>query len=88
MKYCSQCGQALRDDAIFCSNCGYAAATTGMPQHVSDDHVSVGLCVLSVLIPLVGFIYWGIERKKRPNRAKACGIAGLVSWLVCFLLLL
>ena len=52
------------------------------PHYLHDyeyDKISVGLCILAVLIPLFGFIYWAIEHE-RPRRVRACLIASLISF--------
>jgi uncharacterized membrane protein YvbJ len=83
MKFCSKCGNELVDEAVVCTKCG-CAVVSSTPQTSSvvnqDDEVSIGFCVLSVLVPLFGVIYWAVKNKETPKRAKACGIAGLVSW--------
>lgn len=53
-----------------------------------DESVSAGLIVLAVLIPLFGIIYWPVKAKTRPKCAKFCGIAGIISWVVSFVLLM
>lgn len=44
-----------------------------------EDKVSAWLCIISFLIPVVGFIHWLCNRHELPERANACGIAALVS---------
>lgn len=50
-----------------------------------EDKVSAGLCVLSFMIPLVGLVHWLCYRNELPERANACGISALVSWIIWFL---
>lgn len=83
MKYCSKCGAEIHDDAVICTKCG-CAVTGNMPAE--DDTKSAGLIILSVLIPLFGIIYWAVKAKETPKRAKACGVAGLISWGVSLVL--
>ena len=85
MKFCTKCGKEMFDEAVVCPNCGCA---TGKPVANSqeDDQVSVGLCILAVLIPLFGVIYWPLKHKETPKKAKACGIAAIISWAVSFVL--
>ncbi len=88
MKYCQKCGHELVDEAIICTSCGCAVAQGNAYSAVSpayysqQDVVSVGLCILSFLIPLFGIIYWPVKHKETPKRAKACGITAIVSWVV------
>lgn len=77
MKFCSKCGNELMDEAIICPRCGCAAS-----QGATNDKVSIGLCILAFLIPLFGIIYWPVMHKKTPKKAQACGITGIVSWVI------
>ena len=51
---------------------------------MSYDTVSIGLCILSALFPIVGVVYWALKYKETPKRARACGITAIVSWVVGF----
>ena len=85
MKYCSKCGKEIIDEAIVCPECGCAVVA---PQTTSlEDKVSVGLCVLSALIPLFGIIYWPVKHKEYPKKAQACGITAIIFWALYFLIL-
>ena len=86
MKFCSKCGKEIMDEAIVCPGCGCAVVNPSTPTQIANDEVSVGLCILSVLIPLFGIIYWPLKHKETPRKAKACGIAALISWGVGILL--
>ena len=83
MKFCQHCGKEILDEAIVCVGCGCSIqpANTIKPVEI-DETVSIGLVVLAVLIPLFGIIYWPVKNKTRPKCAKACGIAGIISWIV------
>ena len=90
MKYCSKCGQQLVDEAVVCINCGAMIdepkpAEQAQPAKPADE-VSVGLCILSALIPLFGIIYWVAMNKQTPKRARACGITAIISWALSFAL--
>ena len=65
-----------------------AAAKNASQVNQAEDNVSVGLCVLSVLIPLFGIIYWPVNHKKSPKKAQACGVAAIVSWVIYFIILM
>ena len=85
MKYCQHCGAEMHDEAAVCVKCGCSVlpVTPAVPE--VDNSISVGLVILSVLIPLFGVIYWAVKAKDRPRCARACGIAAIVSWVVGFL---
>ena len=85
MKFCSKCGKELVDDAIVCTGCGCAVVKP--ETNLVEDKVSVGLCILSALIPLFGIIYWPVKHKETPKKAQACGITALVSWVICIILM-
>lgn len=80
MKYCANCGAELNENAVVCVKCGAAV------QKLAEDKVSVGLVILSIFIPLFGIIYWAVKAKETPKRAKACGIAALITIGVVVLL--
>ena len=89
MKFCQQCGAEVHDDAVVCVKCGCAIQPVAQKTE-ADNSVSVGLVILSVLIPLFGLIYWVVKSKDRPKCARACGIAALISWgvgILCSVLL-
>ena len=89
MKFCQHCGKEIMDEAVICPGCGCSVQTTNNTQvEEVDQSVSAGLVVLSVLIPLFGIIYWPVKAKTRPNCAKACGIAAIISWVLYFLILM
>ena len=86
MKYCNKCGKEINDEAIICPGCG--CAISNLEPYIKEDHVSVGLCILSFLIPLFGFFYWPIKNKETPKKALACGITAMVSFSLNVLFLL
>lgn len=90
MKFCTKCGKEIFDEAIICPHCGCSTESTNTLKKVNseDDQVSVGLCILAALIPLFGIIYWPVKHKEAPHRARACGITAIISWAVCFVLLM
>ena len=88
MKFCSKCGKEIMDEAIVCPNCGCAVVNPAVPQQLSNDQVSIGLCVLAALIPLFGVIYWPVKHKETPKKAQACGITGIVAWVIYFVFMM
>ena len=88
MKFCQHCGKEIMDEAVVCPGCGCAVKTNNAQETEVDQSVSGGLVVLAVLIPLFGIIYWPVKAKTRPNCAKACGIAALISWAVGFVFMM
>jgi len=84
MKYCSRCGKEISNEAIVCPNCLCEVVNPTAPKVLAGDEISIGLCVLAALIPLFGIIYWPLKHKETPKKARACGITGIVSWVICF----
>lgn len=46
------------------------------------DKASIGMKILSFLIPLVGIILFFVKKKEQPGYAKGCGIAALIGIVV------
>ena len=83
MKYCTKCGKELMDEAVVCPYCGCATeAWKAKKEKEYDDEISVGLCVLSALIPLFGIIYWIVKYQDTPRRARACGITAIAAIVI------
>ena len=84
--FCNKCGKEIADDAVVCIHCGRSVENRAVEASAEEDKASVGLCILSVFIPLFGIIYWPLKHKETPKKAKACGIAAIISWGVSFVL--
>lgn len=78
------------DEAVVCPNCGCAVVQPTTPQEVinPNDKPDIGLCILSALLPIFGVIYWPVKHKETPKKAMACGITGIVAWIVSFIILM
>lgn len=84
MKYCQKCGAEINENAVVCVKCGCSTNPSNQLAEV-DDTISIGLVILSLIIPLFGIIYWPVKAKSRPKCAMTCGITGIASWIVGFL---
>ncbi len=87
--YCPKCGTEIQADAKFCRNCGEPLATssvTNIYQNISensgnyaekrnDGPVNIGFIILSLLIPLVGFILYFTWKREQPQKA-----GGILIW--------
>jgi len=82
-KFCSQCGQEVNENAVVCTKCGCALAS---PPKVLDDNPSMGLNILSLLIPLVGLILFCVYFQTKPESAKSYGLWALIGLCASFLL--
>lgn len=81
-KYCSHCGREIMPDTSFCPYCGCAIVTVNGTAHGNiyrnnkfdeTDTPSIGLNVLSFLVPILGLIFFCVYANKSPNRAKHIG---------------
>lgn len=79
MKYCATCGAELQDNAVVCPKCG--CMTADFKQTILEDKSSIGLNVLSFLIPLIGLILYLVYIDEQPIKAKACGKWALISFI-------
>lgn len=48
----------------------------------AEEKASVGLAILSYIIPLAGLIIFLVNKDKRPKTAKVSGICALVSFII------
>ena len=99
--YCTRCGKELEEDAKFCPNCGepvrlenrtdytnmedYASSNGYTSPYYEEDRASIGLCIISFLFPFMGVIFFFMKRRTTPNKAKACLITGIVSFVLNFI---
>ena len=79
MKFCSRCGEEIRDEAMICSSCGCIVGPPMTPQKPEKDGSGGWLCVLAALIPPFGLIYWQVMYYKAPVRATECGMIAIIS---------
>ena len=77
--FCSKCGSEIMDEAVICPNCG--CSTENFHQK-KDDKVSAIVVLLTIIVPLVGFIM-GIIYLGQGKRAGGTLIA--LSILMCLL---
>lgn len=79
MKYCSQCGKELVDEAVVCPSCGCAVQA---PANQQEDKPSAGLNILAFLFPVIGLILFLCFQNTTPVRAKAIGKWALDGFVV------
>lgn len=56
------------------------------PQQPVEEKASVGLAILSFIIPLAGLIIFLTQKDKKPKTAKVSGICALVSFIINILI--
>ena len=91
MKFCTNCGNELIDDAVVCPKCGSIA---GRIKTVGDSR-SKAWAIISFLFPVLGLILYLVWRDDRPLRSssilkglRAGFIVMLIPIVVCLLLLI
>lgn len=93
MSFCTYCGAKVADDALFCPNCGASmskggasdASYTGGYFYTAprrDYGESLGVAILSFIIPIVGLILWAVWKDGEPGKANSA-LKGLWAYL-CF----
>lgn len=93
--YCTRCGKELEPGTKFCPNCGepvrpenQTSTYTTMDDYASnqstyyqvEDKASIGYCIISFLFPFMGVIFYFMQRRMTPHKAKACLYTGLISF--------
>lgn len=56
--------------------------TATMTAEVTNDKANVGLIILSIFIPLAGFILYFVKKKEEPKAAKSYGLAALIMFII------
>jgi len=84
--HCEVCGKELKETDKFCTFCGtandsFVASTqeemhqTNFQTHKTEKKSYLGTIVISVLLPIVGFIIFGVNIKTNKDRAYKALIA-------------
>ena len=81
MRFCSNCGKEIMDNAVICVNCGCAVNNNSATVY-SDDAPNTGFAVLGFLFPLVGLILYLVNKDKSPLKAKSAGKGALIGFCV------
>ena len=75
MKYCTNCGAEMADEAVVCVKCG-------VPVKNENDKPSTGLNILSFFFPLIGLILFLCMKNDTPIKAKKCGKWALIGFII------
>lgn len=78
--YCKNCGKEIKEDALYCSNCG-ARQDPILPQK-EETNTDFWFSVLGFLIPLAGLIVFLVYEGKKPGQAKAAAKGALIGVIV------
>ncbi len=89
--FCIHCGKELAGNATYCTYCGKSMASTGIPKSSEQseslssdptDTPSIGLNILSFILPLLGLILWCVYSNKSPIKAKSIGKSALIGFAI------
>lgn len=79
MRYCSNCGSELIDNADVCLNCGKSVSNIQNVKLIRNDTGGFGLWCLGFMIPIVGLILYLVWKDDKPLSAKSAGQGALFS---------
>ncbi len=80
MKYCSQCGNEIFDDAAICARCGSLQKYREKVKP-AKDRMNIFWFIISFLWWWVGLILYFGFKKSNPHKAKVC-LRGTISVFV------
>lgn len=87
--FCGNCGSKLKEGAKFCPSCG--SETKGEKRVVSQNNnsntdanakVNVIFVIASFFVPILGLIFFSLDKDKNPKNSRACAIAGIVGFVL------
>ena len=84
MKYCQICGAEVNENAYVCLKCG--ALTNPTPNRKDTQALNPIWIVLTVLFPIVGYIYWLVAGGKGHRCANVCGLIATLEIVVPLLI--
>lgn len=70
MRFCSNCGKEVNENADVCLGCGKALNSNIAEK---DTGIGGGMKFLCFMLPLLGLILYCVWRKDRPKSAKSAG---------------
>ena len=88
MKYCSYCGNELRNEAVVCPKCGCPTSDSEKKPISVNDVPNPWLNLLAFFIPLAGFIMFIAMYSTTPKKASRIAITALISFIIAVVLLL
>ncbi|MBR4450762.1 MAG: zinc ribbon domain-containing protein [Clostridia bacterium] len=82
--FCTNCGNPVYPNADICVNCGSAIKKQNVLERQSvnsefDELLDIGLIIVSILFPLIGFIVGAIKKVDDPIKAARYTKAATIS---------
>ena len=73
-RFCTNCGKPVNPNADVCVNCGVAIKKQAFTQSRTadsglDELLDIGLIIVSILFPLIGFIVGAVKKTEDPVKA-------------------
>ncbi len=83
-RFCPNCGNPVNPNADICVRCGISLRKTNSAQSRTadsgtDDLLDIGLIIVSILFPLIGFIIGAVIKSDNPVKASKCIKAASIS---------
>ena len=80
LMYCINCGSSINNNDVFCKNCGHQINPSEI-LHTQNDLLNnnninlsvIIFCFLAFIFPLFGYVYWLIQKDKKPYNALTVG---------------
>ena len=82
MKYCTQCGSEINDNAVICVKCGCSVEGAVVTKQAEEDKPNTGFALLGFFFPVVGLVLYLIWKSTTPLKAKSCGKGALIGFIV------
>lgn len=83
MNYCTNCGNKIDDDDVFCIKCGVKLKD----EVCNYDKGGFGWGLLGFFVPIAGLILFLMWKNDKPKTAKAAGIGSLI-FLIFYIVLI
>ncbi len=84
-KYCTNCGQSVRQNDRICPSCGNNLALSNKGNHEVSESTSA-YALIGFLFPVVGLILYLVWAQERPHDARSAGKGALISVMVASVL--
>ena len=84
--YCPNCGKVIPESSEWCQYCGQGIKNSA--NQAQEDKPKVILNIISVLIPLVGWILWFAQKETKPQSAKMYSTLAWIGFAINIILTL
>ena len=86
MKYCSNCGNELNDEAIICVKCGQSCSKQTLTESTTEACL---LFVFSIFLPVVGFVVGLVlHSNNQRSLSKKCFSGAIIGTIIYGIIIL